>query len=119
MIKVSITESDPTGRRSTDPGAKLDAGKLRPATVFQMFSRALREVAKVGTYGIEKYSVGGWQEVPEGRTRYADAEMRHLLSIWGGEEHDKESGLLHEAHKAWNTLAQLELRLREDERSTD
>ena len=70
-------------------------------------------MAEVGTHGARKYSRGGWQSVPDALTRYKDAEWRHLLKS-RHEEYDQDSGLLHDAHKAWNVLAQLELRLRED-----
>jgi hypothetical protein len=107
------TETDPTGRSPHEPGAKLDAGKVM-AGVLSDFSLALLEVAKVGTHGARKYSRGGWQSVPDGIARYTDALWRHLLK----ERHDAldaDSGLLHAAHLAWNTLARLELILREQE----
>ena len=73
-------------------------------------------LAEVGTHGADKYSRGGWQEVPDGETRYRDADWRHLLKS-RHEDVDQDSGLLHDAHRAWNVLAALELRLRR-ERST-
>ena len=108
---AKMAESDPTGRAANEPGAKLDSNKILVG-VLSDFSLALLEVAKVGTFGTKKYSRGSWQSVPEGITRYYDAEWRHLLA----ERHepiDQDSGLLHAAHKAWNSLARLELILRE------
>ena len=104
------SEHDPTGRDPHAPGAKLDGGKIL-AGILSDFSLALQEVAKVGTFGAQKYSRGGWQEVPHGEQRYFDALWRHLLA----ERHepvDKDSGLVHQAHLAWNALARLELMLR-------
>jgi hypothetical protein len=103
-------EKDPTGRQAHDPGAKLDAGKPM-AGLLQQFGRALMEVSKVGTYGAKKYSVGGWQHVPDGVGRYTDAMVRHFLTE-NRETFDAESGLLHAAQTAWNALARLELMLR-------
>jgi len=83
------------------------------AGVLSDFSYALIEVAKVGTFGAKKYSRGGWQHVPNGIERYSDALWRHLLA----ERHeliDNDSGILHAAHLAWNSLARLELLLREE-----
>ena len=106
-----MNETDPNGLLPTDPGAKLDDGKIL-AGVLGDFSLALKEVAKVGTFGAKKYSRGGWQHVENGAERYYDALWRHLLD----ERHepiDQDSGLLHSAHLAWNCLARLELILRE------
>ena len=37
------------------PGAKLDAGKPKVSLVVGGFSSAIKEVAKVATFGAEKY----------------------------------------------------------------
>jgi hypothetical protein len=81
------------------------------AALLKDFALALNEIAKVSTYGAQKYSRGGWQHVPEGVDRYDDAKWRHMLAE-RHESHDKESGLPHAAHEAWNALARLELMLR-------
>jgi len=111
MFLCQEEEFDPTGTEAHEPGAKLDGGKLLAATLSD-FSLALQAVAEVGTHGARKYSRGGWQSVPDALTRYKDAEWRHLLKS-RHEEYDQDSGLLHDAHKIWNSLAQLELFLRE------
>lgn len=107
-------EEDPTGRGAHDPGAKLDAGKIRADLVLGGFARALIEVAKVGTKGAVKYTDNGWMEVPNGEARYADARQRHYLKRRAGEKVDSDSGLRHLAHEAWNVLAELELALRNE-----
>ena len=107
------TETDPTGRSAKDPGAKLDAGKVRMGLMFFCFARALEAVGQVSTYGAEKYSDGGWQHVPDGSQRYTDAMLRHLVAEGTGEQIDPDSGLLHSAQVAWNALARLELMLRD------
>ena len=103
-------ETDPHGRDPHEPGAKLDAHKPRTGFVLLGFNRALTEVARVGTFGAAKYTDHGWLSVPNGRERYTDALLRHLLT---DESHDPDSGLLHAAHAAWNALARLELQLRQ------
>ncbi len=108
-------ESDPRGLPAHSPGAKLDRGKIRVGMVLLGFSRALAEVARVGTYGAEKYTADGWVEVPDGEARYTDAMFRHLFAEAGGEESDRESGLAHAAHAAWNALARLDLAMRRKE----
>jgi hypothetical protein len=108
-------EADPNGKSPNEPGAKLDAGKNRVGLVLFGFARALQEVSQVGTYGANKYTDNGWQEVPDGERRYTDAMMRHLLREASGETHDLDTGLHHAAHAAWNALARLDLALRRAE----
>ena len=105
-------EADPTGREQHAPGAKLDAGKLRPALVLGGFANAIEAVVKVGTDGAAKYTDNGWLEVPNGFARYDDAARRHTGKRDKGEVTDPDSGSLHLAHEAWNALARLELYLR-------
>lgn len=110
---MGSVEADPHGLDAHTPGAKLDAGKLRPALVFRGFANALTEVVKVGTYGANKYSPDGWLSVENGLERYEDADLRHMLAGMRGQELDPDTQILHAAHKAWNALAVLELLLRE------
>ena len=105
-------EVDPFGKDAREPGSKLDAGKVK-AGVLHDFSGALFQIAQVGTYGAEKYSRGGWQHVPDAETRYFDAFWRHVLAS-RHEERDKDTGLKHLAHAAWNILAVLEISHRVD-----
>ena len=109
-------EADPNGLSLNTPGAKADAGKTRHALMTSGFARALNAVAEVTTYGAEKYSPNGWMHVVNGKERYADAMARHLNAADRGQLTDKDSGLLHLAHSAWNCLALLELFLREQEK---
>jgi hypothetical protein len=105
------TEKDPNGMSQHDLGAKLDNGKARPGLVFNSMHNALLAVAQVGTFGAVKYTDDGWLHVLNGISRYSDACDRHRL--YKAEElFDKDSGLLHQAHLAWNALAELELTIR-------
>lgn len=108
-------EKDPTGREQHQPGAKLDAGKPRPALVLGGFARALLAVTAVGTFGAAKYTDNGWTSVPNGEERYDDANLRHWLKEKTGEAVDPDSELEHAAHAAWNALARLDLMLRKRE----
>lgn len=110
-------EADPNGLPMNAPGAKGDAGKVRPALVLGGFARALWEVSKVGTGGAAKYTDNGWMEVANGVTRYDDAKMRHWLKEKMGEKADQDTELLHAAHEAWNALARLDLLIREQEKA--
>lgn len=113
-------EKDPSGRSLNTPGAKADAGKLRPWLVLGAFSHALEEVAKVGTAGAKKYTPNGWKTVPDAEDRYMEAFMRHLLELGKGNEiDDGPNGVYthHIANMIWNLCAVLELKL--SEKSTD
>lgn len=109
---LKTVETDPHKVDPHSPGAKLDAGKPRVGLVLKGFSRALMAVAEVGTFGANKYTEDGWLEVPNGVARYTDAMGRHLLQEDLGPR-DADSGCLHAAQVCWNSLARLELMLRE------
>lgn len=113
---VIAKETDPSGKSPHEAGAKLDAGKRRDGLVLLGFSRALAAVSAVGSYGANKYTDNGWMSVPNGQARYTDAMLRHLLSEASGELTDKDTGLLHAAHGAWNALARLDLMIRDSEK---
>lgn len=113
-VTAPTVEKDPNGIDAHAPGAKLDAGKLRPALVLGGFANALIAVTKVGTDGANKYTDNGWKEVANGFARYSDAEARHRLKRESGETTDTDSGSLHLAHEAWNALAKLELYLKDN-----
>jgi hypothetical protein len=76
-------------------GIKLDQGKLR-YTLLPF--KAITEVVKVLEFGAKKYEKDNWQKVTNGKERYLDAALRHLVAYLAGEAVDKESGLHHLAH---------------------
>jgi hypothetical protein len=77
------------------PGRKDDSKKLRYSLLPLV---ALEEVVRVLEFGAEKYAVDNWRKVPDGKVRYWDAAMRHVLAYKRGELLDPESGLSHLAH---------------------
>lgn len=85
------------GKTKTEVGTKLDNDKLRWSLLP---SGTIAQIIQVLEYGAKKYSVGNWVNVPDGKTRYYDAAMRHLDAWRGGEINDSESGLPHLAHAA-------------------
>lgn len=76
-------------------GRKTDQDKLRWSLLPY---GTIVQVLGVLEFGAKKYSVGNWAHVPDARTRYYDAAMRHLEAWWLGQEKDPESGLPHLAH---------------------
>ena len=96
-------------------GKKYDTGKNRVGLMCEGFSRALWEVAKVSTFGANRYGANNWQLLDNPKERYMDALCRHLFQHLQGKKVDDDSGLLHLQHCAWNVLALLEFELKERE----
>lgn len=110
-----MVEKDPNGKNQHEGGSKLDAGKAPLFKgVLDYFPRAIKAVAEVSAFGAEKYVWKGWQTVPDGYARYTDALLRHIADGVIEGPYTADSWLLHDAHVAWNALARLELRLREN-----
>jgi hypothetical protein len=84
---------------STEPGVKLDSGKLLMSLIPH---EALTGMAEVLTFGAQKYVPNGWQTVPNGKQRYTDALLRHYCAYRSGEINDPESGLSHLKHMLTN-----------------
>lgn len=119
LASARHVELDPNGKSLNEPGAKGDAGKVRPAMVLGGFARALKGVCAVGTYGAAKYSPSGWLQVPDAESRYDDAKLRHWLDEKSGSDLDPDTELLHSLHEAWNALARVDLIIRRKESSGD
>ena len=110
-------ERDPNGIAAGVPGAKMDCGK--PSVTrgcLHYFPRALVAVAELSSICARKYSWKGWESVPDGVHRYADALGRHELKIENDyTRRDPDTGVLEAVAVAWNALARLELILSEQE----
>ena len=75
-------------------GVKFDEGKPRMDLIPP---EGLFEIAKVFTYGADKYDDWNWcKGLRWGRT--VAASLRHIFQWIGGEDDDKETGLSHLAH---------------------
>ena len=71
---------------------KYDNGKVRMDLVPL---ECVESIAKVLTYGTNKYKENSWQDLPDFWKRYKAALLSHLTAIDKGELIDKESGLYH------------------------
>lgn len=114
--KVELTPIDESKCQDnkTTEGKKYDSNKSMVGTLCNVFPNALLSIGNCIEFGTHKYpDPANWQKVDGAFTRYQDSIMRHYLKFLAGEERDKETGLLHLSHMAWNTLAVLELYLRE------
>jgi hypothetical protein len=78
-------------------GHKDDLGKIRWDL---MPWSSIEEMAKVMTYGANKYGDTNWKKLPDADNRYFAAAMRHITSYRLGENTDTESGLPHLMHAA-------------------
>lgn len=76
-------------------GKKYDAGKLRWSLLPD---GTIVQVLHVLEYGAKKYGENNWVSVPNARTRYYDAALRHIESWWQGQETDQETDQSHLAH---------------------
>lgn len=78
-------------------GIKHNEGKLMCRLIDPL---VIVELAKVLTYGADKYSPENWKKVD--REEYISAMWRHWLNYLSGEEKDQESGLDHLSHMLCN-----------------
>lgn len=91
-------------------GKKYDTGKPMVGTLLRVFPSALTEIGRCIEFGTRKYpKPDNWKKVEGAKFRYLDSMARHLLQHLKGVKFDKETGLPHLAHMAWNALAILEL----------
>lgn len=95
------TNPKPTVAQPEVVGKKNDLGKLRFDLVDADFEEQL---AKVITYGANKYAPDNWKKVEDPVNRYYAALRRHLAAWRKGEKVDPESGLNHLAHVAANVM---------------
>ena len=112
-------EKDPNGIAAKTPGSKLDAGK---PPVWQgaldYFPRAIEAVAALSAAGAAKYTWKGWESVPDGIARYRNAQGRHITAeakegIWDSQMGSLGYPTLHLTQQVWNSLAALELMLKD------
>lgn len=95
-------------------GIKFDDSKPRLAEMIIDFKEPLLELCKVWEFGANKYGKRNWKLVENGKDRYTNALLRHLIA-----EEDKltddETELLHCAHIGFNALARMYFILKERE----
>lgn len=97
---VSIEDAQPA-----TTGSKHDSGKPVMGAVPP---NALLAVARVLTFGAEKYGRDNWQKVENMEVRYLDATLRHINAYQRGETVDPESGESHLAHAVCSLMFMLE-----------
>lgn len=83
-----------TAKQPLAEGTKHDGEKNR---LDLLPTKALAEVAKVLTFGANKYEAYNWLKGISYSRLYA-ASQRHLTAWWEGEDQDPETSLSHLAH---------------------
>lgn len=89
-------------------GKKYDGEKPK---AYLLPPKALIEVAKVLTFGANKYDENNWKKLDNLQNRYTGAALRHILAHMDGEELDDETGLDHIAHAICCLMFKLEAKL--------
>lgn len=75
-------------------GVKFDQGKPR---MDLLDPHAMEQLAKVLTFGANKYAAHNWRKGLS-KSRLLAAALRHLFAYLGGQDNDPETGLSHAAH---------------------
>jgi hypothetical protein len=89
-------------------GVKYDGEKPR---MYLLPPKAIIEVAKVLTFGAQKYDEENWKKLDNLQNRYTGAALRHIFAGMDGETLDPDSGYYHEAHAICCLLFKLEAKL--------
>lgn len=91
-------------------GVKYDEEKPR---MHLLPPKATVEVAKVLTFGAQKYDEENWRKLENLQGRYTSGALRHIFAHMDGEKLDPESGISHLAHALCCLLFKLEIELEE------
>lgn len=96
-----------------------DYKELKGKIMYELIDpKCLESLAKVLTYGVEKYGVENKDSYKYGEfDTYYSAFMRHIEAHRQGMTLDKESGLKHVEHALFNAYAMLYVSSREDTNS--
>ena len=89
-------------------GIKYDSAKPK---MNLLPPKAIVEVAKVLTFGAEKYDAENWRKLDDLQNRYTAGALRHIFAHMDGEKLDPETGLSHMAHALCCLLFKLEIEL--------
>lgn len=107
--QLKFDECERRRREWSEQGGKADRGKPIMGAIPPHAELA---VARVLTFGAEKYARDAWQAVENAEVRYMDAALRHLNAHRRGELADDESCESHLAHAACCILFLLDMQER-------
>ena len=89
-------------------GKKFDSDKPR---MDLLPPKAIFEVAKVLSFGAQKYDPENWRLLDNLQSRYTAGALRHIFAHMDGEKDDPESNISHLAHALCCLLFKLEIEL--------
>lgn len=89
-------------------GIKYDGEKPK---MHLLPPKATLEVAKVLTFGAQKYNEENWRKLDNLQDRYSSGALRHIFAHIDKEDLDPESGLSHLAHAICCLMFKLEIEL--------
>lgn len=92
----------------TDVGRKFDSEKPK---MHLLPPNATLEVAKVLTFGAQKYDEENWRKLENAQKRYTSGALRHIFAHMDGELQDPETNYSHLAHAICCLMFKLELEL--------
>lgn len=95
-------------------GIKYDGEKPK---MHLLPPKAITEVAKVLTFGAQKYDEENWRKLDNLQARYSSGALRHIFAHLDGESLDPESGLSHLAHAICCLVFKLEIELEESQKA--
>lgn len=95
MEKLKDTKSNTTAMR-------FNSGKVELSYLMSM-PNACEGVSRAFAMGAKKYKRDNWKKGLD-RNQLVDSALRHLMKAQNGEIFDKESGIDHLYHFAWNAM---------------
>jgi hypothetical protein len=101
-IKQYVRNEQEEAQMGQRTAGRFSAGKIRHDLIAPF---ALDELAKVYTYGTQKYDDDNWWKGLKWKRDVFGCIIRHVWKWFRGEKADPESGCHHLAHAAWNCFA--------------
>lgn len=98
-IKEYVRSTEEDEQMGQETAGRFSAGKMRHDLIAPW---ALNELAKVYTYGCQKYDDDNWWKGLKWKKDVFGCILRHVWRWFRGERFDDESGVHHLAHAAWN-----------------
>jgi len=104
-MKKYIRNEEEEKQMGQETAGRFSKDKIRHDLVAPW---ALNEIARVYTYGTQKYDDDNWWKGLKWKKDVFGCILRHIWKWFRGEVNDDESGLHHLAHAAWNCIALME-----------
>jgi hypothetical protein len=100
-MKQYVRSEEEEKQMGNPDAGRFSEGKVRHDLIAPW---ALNELARVYTYGCQKYDDDNWWKGLKWKKDVFGCILRHVWKWFRGEKFDDESGIHHLAHAAWNCL---------------